>query len=77
MYDTLCEERDQLQKVTDCIQAQTDAKGALEKRLSQLLQQVQVEQENTSSQEETMVKKEEEMKAVKSQREVLQQRANC
>ena len=77
MYDTLCEERDQLQKVTDCIQAQTDAKGTLEKRLSQLLQQVQVEQENTSSQEETMVKKEEEMKAVKSQREVLQQRANC
>lgn len=77
VYNTLCNEEDQLLRTTDCIQAKVSEKEALEERLSLLLQQVQGEKESASSQEEMISRKKEETKAIESQREVLQQHADC
>lgn len=64
-------------RVTDSIEAQVSEKEALKKRLTLLLQQMKVEKEEITSQEGLIMKKNEEMEAIKSQREVLQQHASC
>ncbi|CBK19833.2 uncharacterized protein [Blastocystis hominis] len=76
VYDTLCQKEEQLMRVTDSIEAQVSEKEALKKRLTLLLQQMKVEKEEINSQEELIMKKKEEMEAIKSQREVLQQHAS-
>ena len=77
VYDTLCQEEEQLTRVTGSIETQISEREALKKRLTLLLQQMKVKKEEISSQEETLLKKNEEMEAIRSQREVLQQHADC